>query len=63
MEKTVKGVNINMDKYEHVIYRLCETLDTMLYFPFKDQIKGRFGFVKEKYKQFIEDTINKLKED
>ena len=54
-----------MDKYIIAIANLCELLDSMIYFPFKEKmIEGtNFGFIKEKFKSEIEKTINELKED
>lgn len=50
------------DKHLQAIAYLCEKLDSMLYFPFKKYCDDtNFGFKKEKFKQIIEDTINKLR--
>ena len=52
-----------MDKYTKAIAYLCELLDSMIYFPFKDKMieTSNFGFIKEKFKSEIEKTINELK--
>jgi len=54
-----------MNIYERAIQLLCEKLDTMIYFPFKNRDLSKdahiFGQVKEKYKQIIEETILSLK--
>lgn len=42
---------------------LCQKIDEMLYFPFKDLMgkdPHRFGFQKEQYKNLIEGVINTL---
>jgi len=55
------GIEWN-DKYVQAIAHLCERLDSMLYIPFKKYCDDTdFGTQKEKFKQVIEDTINKLR--